>query len=105
MRAPSILATMVLSIAAFGALAQSAGDRRDWPRTDFSRHAVPLSEIQPGGPPKDGIPVIVLRVGSEARAYPLQILVYHEIVNDTVAGRPVAVTFCPLCNAAIAFER
>ena len=41
----------------------------------------------------------------EARAYPLQILIWHEIVNDTVGGVPVAVTFCPLCNTAIAFDR
>lgn len=40
-----------------------------------------------------------------ARAYPLQILIYHEIVNDVFAGRPVAVTFCPLCNAALVFDR
>ncbi|MCC6179885.1 MAG: DUF3179 domain-containing protein [Chloroflexi bacterium] len=39
------------------------------------------------------------------RAYPLQILIWHEIVNDTVGGRPVTVTFCPLCNTAIAFDR
>jgi hypothetical protein len=39
------------------------------------------------------------------RAYPLQILIWHEIVNDRVGGVPVAVTFCPLCNTAIAFDR
>jgi hypothetical protein len=49
--------------------------------------------------------VIVLRMEKDARAYPLQILMYHEIVNDTVNGVPVAVTFCPLCNASIVFER
>jgi len=109
------------------ALAQSAEDRREWPRTDFSRRTVELAEIESGGPPKDGIPaidrprfvgaraalawlkprepVIVLRLGSEARAYPIQVLMFHEIVNDTVAGIPVAVTFCPLCNASMVFER
>ncbi|MDQ3954311.1 MAG: DUF3179 domain-containing protein [Actinomycetota bacterium] len=50
-------------------------------------------------------PVVALELGSDARAYPLQILTWHEIVNDTVAGVPVVVTFCPLCNTAIAFER
>ncbi|MGQ0522250.1 MAG: DUF3179 domain-containing protein, partial [Betaproteobacteria bacterium] len=50
-------------------------------------------------------PVIVLEHGGEARAYPLQILMFHEIVNDTIAGMPVAVTFCPLCNASIVFDR
>jgi hypothetical protein len=96
-------------------------------KTDFSKHCVHYSEIFSGGPPKDGIPaidaprfisvsstnswlkpnepVIFLQVGSEARAYPIQILIWHEIVNDTVGGVPVAVTFCPLCNTAIAFER
>jgi hypothetical protein len=49
--------------------------------------------------------VILLQLGADARAYPLQILVWHEIVNDVVDGAPVLVTFCPLCNTAIAFER
>jgi hypothetical protein len=95
-------------------------------RTDFSKHNVPLSEIQSGGPGKDGIPaldrpsfasarsidflkpkepVIALIVGRDVRAYPIQILVWHEIVNDRVGGVPVAVTFCPLCNTAIVFDR
>jgi hypothetical protein len=95
--------------------------------TDFSRHSVPYSEIRSGGPPKDGIPaideprfvsvgeadawlapqepVILVRVEEDVRAYPLQIIMWHEIVNDTVGGVPVVVTFCPLCNTAIAFER
>ena len=50
-------------------------------------------------------PVFVLELGGEARAYPLQIMVWHEIVNDTVAGVPVAVTYCPLCNSAFAHDR
>jgi len=95
--------------------------------TDFSRHTVPYDEILSGGPPKDGIPsidspsftsvadadewltppepVIFVEINGDARAYPLQILTWHEIVNDEVGGTPVAVTFCPLCNTAIAFER
>jgi thiol-disulfide isomerase/thioredoxin len=95
--------------------------------TDFGRHTVPYSEILSGGPPKDGIPainepsyvsvdeadewlkprepVILLEIEDSARAYPLQVLMWHEIVNDTLAQVPVAVTFCPLCNTAIAFER
>jgi len=121
------LSLAALALAAGAALAQSDADRREWPRTDFSRRTVDLGEIQSGGPPKDGIPaidrprfvdalaarawlrdaepVIVLRTDGEARAYPLQILMFHEIVNDEVAGRPVAVTFCPLCNASIVFDR
>lgn len=50
-------------------------------------------------------PVIAFFVNGEAKAYPLQILTWHEIVNDTVGGVPVAVTFCPLCNSALAFDR
>lgn len=95
--------------------------------TDFSKHSVPYNEILSGGPPKDGIPaidnprfisveeadgwlkpqepVILFQIGDDAQAYPLQILMWHEIVNDTVGGVPVVVTFCPLCNTAIAFER
>src|SRR5262249_21401586 len=87
---------------------------------------VPLPQFQAGGPGKDGIPaldhprfapassihwlalrepVIELAVGRDVRAYPLQILIWHEIVNDRLGGVPVAVTFCPLCNTAIAFDR
>lgn len=100
--------------------------RQQW-STDFSRSTVPLGEIESGGPPKDGIPpidhpqfvttaeasaslaadepVMVVRRGSDARAYPLQILIWHEIVNDTVGGEPVVVTYCPLCNTALALRR
>jgi len=49
--------------------------------------------------------VILFEVGDDARAYPIQILMWHEIVNDTVGDLPVTVTFCPLCNTAIAFDR
>ena len=99
----------------------------EWPITDLDNTLVDLSEIMSGGPPKDGIPavdspkfistakagewldekepVIVIDVGGHARAYPIQILMFHEIVNDTIAGRPLTVTFCPLCNASIVFER
>jgi uncharacterized protein DUF3179 len=109
------------------AAAQMEPDRIAWARTDFTKRTVDLAEIHSGGPPKDGIPaidrprfvdvatarewlkpkepVIVLRLDGSARAYPLQILIYHEIVNDTLAGVPAAVTFCPLCNASIVFDR
>lgn len=99
----------------------------EWPFTDFDKRLVELSEITSGGPPRDGIPpidsprfvspvaaaewvnprepVIVLVLSGDARAYPLQILTWHEIVNDEVGGVPVCVTFCPLCNASIVFDR
>jgi hypothetical protein len=95
--------------------------------TDFSRHSVPYDEIISGGPPRDGIPaidnpqlvtvqdadawlepiepVVMVRVGEEVRAYPIQILIWHELVNDTLGGLPILVSFCPLCNTAIAFDR
>jgi len=100
--------------------------QEEWPDTDFSKSAVDFREILSGGPPKDGIPsiddpafvpvaeasglsdtepVIGLVVNNEARAYPLSILIWHEIVNDTVSEVPVTVTYCPLCNSAIVFER
>lgn len=95
--------------------------------TDFSISSIDFREILSGGPPKDGIPpiddpkfisvsevdgwinpnepVILVDLNDEAKAYPLQILVWHEIVNDNVGGIPVIVTFCPLCNTAITFSR
>jgi len=95
--------------------------------TDFSRTSVDMEEIMPGGPTKDGIPAIdhprfetveeagdwltnqdpvaVVRIGDHVKVYPLQILIWHEIVNDEVGGVPVSVTFCPLCNTTLAFRR
>ena len=87
---------------------------------------VELDEIRSGGPPPDGIPsiddpvfvpaadvdflaeneaVLALTVNGESRAYPVQIIMWHEIVNDTVGGVPVAVTYCPLCNSALVYDR
>ncbi len=99
-----------------------------WPATDFRQASVDFSEIKSGGPPRDGIPpiddpqfappgdgyplalgpeepVISLEIGGEARGYPLRILTRHEIVNDVIGGRSVAVTYCPLCNSSVAFDR
>jgi hypothetical protein len=105
--------------------AQPAQWRLEWPDTDFTRHSVRFDEIIPGGPARDGIPsiddptfvpvaraelpdnepVIGLMIDGDARAYPLRILIWHEIVNDVVGGVPVAVTYCPLCNTGIVFDR
>ena len=100
--------------------------RYEWPNTDFAKSSVEFGEIFSGGPPKDGIPsidrpqfvpvaetqnlgpkepVIGLTIEGDARAYPLRVLTWHEIVNDEVGGVPVAVTYCPLCNSAIVFDR
>lgn len=102
-------------------------DIDSWPKTDFSRHAFPLDEIIEGGPGRDGIrsidqpkfvstknasawlngrePVVAFTSGNYAKAYPLQILMYHEIVNDELNDLSVAITYCPLCNAAMVFDR
>ncbi|HZB16978.1 MAG TPA: DUF3179 domain-containing protein [Nitrososphaeraceae archaeon] len=91
------------------------------------RHTVPLDQIVSGGPPPDGIPsidnpkfisvqeaskfledselVLGLNINGDIRSYPLQILVWHEIVNDEVGGVPVAVTYCPLCFTNQVFNR
>jgi hypothetical protein len=101
--------------------------RQEFPLTDFSQSAVPLSEIRSGGPGRDGIPALddpafvaagvetdldpaepVIAVelpGQTPRAYPVRYLTWHEIVNDVIGDVPVAVTFCPLCNSALTFER
>jgi hypothetical protein len=50
-------------------------------------------------------PVITVTVNGATRAYPLTVLIRHEIVNDTLGGVPITVTFCPLCNTAIEFDR
>ena len=95
--------------------------------TDWERRTIELFELLHGGPPRDGIPsidapkhvgaeeagpwlkgnepVIALIRQGDARAYPLQILIWHEIVNDVVGGDPVLITFCPLCNSSIVFDR
>ena len=99
---------------------------RGW-NTNFDISLVEYEEILSGGVPRDGIPTIrdprfisiaeadavyvdhspVMQVSlnGDARAYPLEILIWHEIVADVVGGVPVAVTFCPLCNTAITFDR
>lgn len=53
----------------------------------------------------DNAPVVVVEVNGDARAYPLEILTWHELVNDTIGGEPITVSYCPLCNSAIAYDR
>jgi hypothetical protein len=102
--------------------------RNEWPDTTFNKTSVKnWDEILSGGPPRDGIPalsnpkfrkvaserrisgtepVITVEIGGATpRAYPLRYLTWHEIVNDSVGGIPIAVTFCPLCNSGITFDR
>jgi hypothetical protein len=93
---------------------------------DYSRHSIPVNEIFSGGPAKDGIPsideprfiaatkawdylqdadrVLGLVRNGQAKAYPIKILNWHEIVNDEIGGRAVVVTFCPLCGTGMVFD-
>ena len=126
-----ILAGVLAGILALSPMAAQANPdfwKNEWPDTNFSKTSVPnWTQILSGGPPKDGIPalsnppflrvsderrikdrepVITVEIGNDTpRAYPLRYLTWHEIVNDTVGGVPVAVTFCPLCNSGITFDR
>lgn len=98
------------------------------PRSEeFPDALVPIDEIISGGPPPDGIPpidapafvdvaqvgdqlegaesVVALEINGDARAYPVRVMIWHEIVNDEVGGVPVSVTYCPLCNSAVSYVR
>jgi hypothetical protein len=109
------------------ALADPAFWKNEFPKSDFSQRTIDSwGEILSGGPPRDGIPalndpemipvgqadlpgrepVMTLELDGETpRAYPLRYMIWHEIVNDRVGDVPVAVTFCPLCNSALTFDR
>ncbi|WP_421852161.1 DUF3179 domain-containing protein [Oricola sp.] len=122
----------VISIAALvvAVTATAGADPLRWKaegwRTDFENVTINLERVLSGGPPRDGIPsiddpqfiaiaeetsldeqepVIGLAINGDARAYPIRIVTWHEIVNDTVGGVPVAVTYCPLCNSSLTFDR
>jgi len=100
-----------------------------WP-TDWARQTVDLGMLAAGlqyNDPRDGIPPIdeprfepttaaenwldatepgaVVVIDDDARFYPLAIMTRHEIVNDRFGDLPIAVTYCPLCNSAVAFDR
>jgi len=110
-----------------GELPTGTSALEDMRAPDFPEPLVDIDDILSGGPPPDGIPaiddpqfvtvleadeyltdgepVVVLEIDGDARAYPIQVLMWHEIVNDTVGGTPVAVTYCPLCNSAVTYVR
>ena len=127
---PAVLVACVLAVTGLVRIPDAGANPLrwavEWPKTDFARRSIDLADILSGGPPKDGIPsidkprtvpvaeagnladtepVIGLVINGKARAYPLRILTWHEIVNDELGGVPVTVTYCPLCNSAIAFDR
>lgn len=94
-------------------------------KTDTSKTSIDLELVLSGGPGKDGIPAIddpkfvsidesrlpvdakgvLVVINGEERFYPYNIIVWHEIVNDVIGGKSIAVTFCPLCGSAIVFDR
>ena len=123
---PALALAGALTLQPAAAREAPSGWLYEWGETDFSQSSISFDEIMSGGPPKDGIPaiddpvfvaaadvedlagtepVISFVVGDDERAYPLQILIWHEIVNDTVGDVPITVTFCPLCNSAVVYDR
>jgi len=123
-----LIAALMLCLTTSAAQAGPDFWAMEWPNTDFGTTNVESwVEILSGGPPRDGIPaidnpsfapadsdrfveprepVLVLeRPGAVPRAWPIRYLMWHEIVNDEVGGVPVAVTFCPLCNSGMIFDR
>jgi len=95
--------------------------------TNWEKHSINYNELLSGGPSRDGIPpidnpkfetikeaknwikdnepLIFVNINNKTKAYPLQVLIWHEIVNDSLANKKITVTFCPLCNASIVFDR
>ncbi len=115
-----ILGTLLLSLLLIGSL--QAYSKNGF---DLSQSLIPSKEILQGGPPRDGIPsierpkfvsaananfmrptdrVIGITINGESRAYPINILNWHEIVNDQIRGVPVSVTYCPLCGTGLVYQ-
>ncbi|MBW2267960.1 MAG: DUF3179 domain-containing protein [Deltaproteobacteria bacterium] len=122
MRNPAATSGM-LCVALLALAASASAQQRNG--FELAPSLVPVEEILAGGPPRDGIPaldgpkfvsaaasaweddehVVGVSVGGESRAYPLAILVWHELVNDTLGGEPILVSYCPLCGTAMVFDR
>ena len=126
-------ATLLLTILAtglspFGAYAEDPRIwMREFPKTDYEKHIIPYDEFQFDGATRDSIPpitdpqyapvaeaaggigpqepVLSFIIEGDARAYPLRMLLWHEIVNDLVGGIPVLVSYCPLCNSGVVYDR
>jgi len=116
--------TSLVTIFLFGLLCQTSYAGFD--QFDVSNSVVDLQEFMSGGPSKDGIPsldepqfvsakeadflqdddkVVGIVIDGKAKAYPIRILNWHEIVNDQVSNQPIAVTWCPLTRSAVTFDR
>ena len=123
---PILFFNMPVAMLAQDGLSEILKAYPDW-QTNFDKKNIDLDELMSGGPPKDGIPaifvpkfeiqseagewlddkepVIALEINGEAKAYPLSILIWHEIANDKIGDVPVVVSFCPLCYSAIVYDR
>jgi hypothetical protein len=123
------LAVTLIPLSVFASMAAADVEalKSSWPRTDFSKTVIDLAEIFSGGIPRDKIPaidaptigtlaqgadvydprepIITVTLDGKTRGYPLTVLTWHEIVNDQLAGVPITVTYCPLCNSAVVFDR
>ncbi len=121
-----LLISLALCAIALPAFSQSlAAWQTEFPKADFSQSEVPFTEISFDGARRDSIPpihnpvykplagvalvkqtpVISVVIRGEAKAYPLEIMLWHEIVTETIGGVPVLVTYCPLCNSGVVFDR
>ncbi len=118
--------TMVFGVNAQTDISHILKTYPDW-KTNFSKSLVRFDELMAGGPPKDGIPailnpkfetpgeaakwldekepLILVINGKSVKGYPLQVLLWHELVNDQINDVPILISFCPLCYSAIVFDR
>jgi len=119
-----VFKSFLLAVFIFGIITRLS--YADLSEFDLSNNNIELRDFMSGGPKKDGIPaltnpqfisanqadflddkdpVVGISINGRARAYPLQILNWHEIVNDQISNIPIAVTWCPLTRSAITFDR
>lgn len=118
-----LFVTTILAAVMMSGLIQSAG-ARTMNGFDLSDATIPISSMEAGGPPRDGIPAINepkfleadqvdflkgddrllgVQINGRARAYPISILNWHEVVNDRVGSQHFVVTYCPLCGTGMVF--
>ncbi len=125
---PAVAAAVsLIGLIATPAIAQSVFDwPKEFPLTNYAQRSIPFKEIVSDGAVRDSIPpvedpqyipaadatdvgdlepVLSFDIDGDFRAYPIRILLFHEIVNDTVGGIPVLVSYCPLCNSGVVFDR
>jgi hypothetical protein len=128
MKFKTLIAACAITLVGSSVMANPNFWQREWPDTDFSKTNIEdWREIMSGGPAKDGIPalndpsfiavseesrlgdrepVITVEIdGAVPRTYPIRYLIQHEIINDVIGDVPVAVTYCPLCNSGLVFDR